>query len=350
MRVLICSDRMGPLSSAEAGSTLAAGWPGAEIRTAGEAGSGFVEATADGWGVPVQTGVLDGVPVEFAIWDGVAVLGVSGLSGPPRPDSPIPYDASSLVVGRSIHSVVREHRPRRLLVDLAGIDVHDAGAGLLAALGAESTGADLTRGAAGLAGLDVVDVSPVRSFLAGIDLIGVVPTSQRELQLLGLRGITSRRGHAAAEDAAVLLGTDAALQRLTDLVAPAGATVGGAGACGGLGWTVLALGGRLVTGPEVGLVGATGRYDLVVTGCSVFDFANRGGGVVAAAAELAAGSLAPCIVVAGEVLIGAREMRTMGIEAAYPVRESSLDRPTSEDLTHRELLATVTRVSRSWRW
>ena len=65
----------------------------------------------------------------------------------------------------------------------------------------------------------------------------------------------------------------------------------------------------------------------MVTGCTVFDFANRGGGVVAAAAARAVELLSPCVVVAGEVLIGSREMRTMGIEAAYAVRESSLDAP-----------------------
>ena len=70
--------------------------------------------------------------------------------------------------------------------------------------------------------------------------------------------------------------------------------------------------------------------DLVVTGCSVFDFASRGGGVVAAMAEAAAAALAPCIVIAGEVLIGSREMRTMGIEAAYPVREPLPDEPQGE--------------------
>ena len=99
---------------------------------------------------------------------------------------------------------------------------------------------------------------------------------------------------------------------------------------------MLALGGRLTTGPALAF-GSTRRtagsgrgVELVVTGCSVFDFARRGGGVVAAAAELAAGSLSPCVLIAGEVVVGAREMRAMGIEAAYAVRESSLDAPAGE--------------------
>ena len=60
--------------------------------------------------------------------------------------------------------------------------------------------------------------------------------------------------------------------------------------------------------------------------------------------------LAPCVIVAGEVLIGAREMRTMGIEAAYPIRVSSLDHPTGGDLTADEIAQAAVRVARSWHW
>ena len=68
---------------------------------------------------------------------------------------------------------------------------------------------------------------------------------------------------------------------------------------------MLALGGRLTTGPEVAWDAVREpSADLVVTGCAVFDFGTRGGGVVAAAAAHAERLLAPCIVVAGEVLIG----------------------------------------------
>jgi glycerate kinase len=56
------------------------------------------------------------------------------------------------------------------------------------------------------------------------------------------------------------------------------------------------------------------------------------------------------VVVAGEVLIGAREMRTMGIEAAYAVRESAVDTPAGGDVGVEELAATARRVARSWSW
>lgn len=350
VRVLISPDRMGSLSSRQAGLALAAGWPGAEVRPVGEAGGGFLEATADRWGARIQTAIWDGLPVEWATGDGSAVLGVAGPAGSAADGSPIPYAASSLPLGRALATLLAGHRPRSLLVDLTGLDVHDAGAGLLAGLGARGHGASLEDGAAGLTGLTSVDTDRVRALLDGIDLIGVVPTAERESALLGLRGITSRRGRAAGEDAAPLLATDAALEQLADLVAPDRAAEPGAGACGGLGWAVLALGGRLVTGPALALAVLQQRPDLVVSGCSVFDFASRGGGVVAAAASVAADHLAPCVVVAGEVLIGGREMRTMGIEAAYPIRVTSLDRPTGGDLSADEIAQAAIRVARSWRW
>lgn len=350
MHVLICPDRMGALTSAQAARALATGWPGAELRPVGEAGQGFLEATADRWATRIRTAVWDGLPVEWSVADEGAVLRVAGPEGPPTEGSPIPYAASSLLLGRAITTLVTGHRPARLLVDLTGLDVHDAGAGLLAGLGARADGAVLDAGVGGLTGLMRLDLDVVRERLAGIELVGVVPAPEREALLLGLRGITSRRGRAAGEDAAPLLAADSALERLTDLVAPGRAAEPGAGACGGLGWVVLALGGRLATGPELGLADVPARPDLVVSGCGVFDFASRGGGVVAAAAQVAADGLAPCVIVAGEVLIGAREMRTMGIEAAYPIRVSSLDRPTSGDLTADEVAKTAVRVARNWHW
>ena len=151
-----------------------------------------------------------------------------------------------------------------------------------------------------------------------------------------------------------MLRTDAALEAFARLASRTHVAASGAGACGGLGFAVLALGGALSTGPALALASAEGRaalhhVDLVVTGCSVFDFASRGGGVVAAMAGAAAAALSPCIVIAGEVLIGLREMRTMGIEAAYAVRESTLDE-AGGNVRSDELAATAQRVARSWSW
>ncbi len=349
MRVLVCSDEVGGLSSAAAGRCLAAGWAGhrTAVVPVGEAGRGFVGATADRLGVAEEA---------VAVGDRVGVRAVSaGLSavrlpGPGVGAGPIPYAAGSGLLGALVAASV----PARgaLLVDLVSDDVHDGGAGLLAALGAAAD-VDLTRGSAGLAGLSRLDLGEPRARLAGVDLVGVVPGAALTTPLLGLRGITSVRGRAAGEDAEPLLAADACLQRLAELAGDGLGAAPGAGACGGTALAVLALGGRLATGPGLALDGIGGPVDLVVTGCSVFDFAHRGGGVVAAAAALAARLLAPCVVVAGEVLIGAREMRTMGIEAAYAVRESTgPDGATGAEalVVPDALSAAAARVARTWRW
>ncbi|MGI3782644.1 MAG: glycerate kinase [Janthinobacterium lividum] len=345
MRVLVCSDELGGLSSAAAGRCLAQGWSGRStaVVPVGEAGAGFVTSSADRLGAleePVVLGDRVGLRTHGGGLTAVA------LPGPGAGQGPVPYAASSLPLGR----LVVETLPERgtLLVDLVSDDVHDGGAGLLAALGAHAD-VDLTGGVAGLTGLSRLDLRDPRDRLGGIDLVGVVPGTRSSTPLLGLRGITSVRGRAAGEDAEPLLAADAHLQRLAELAGPGLGAAPGAGACGGTALAVLALGGRLTTGPELALGGIAGPVDLVVTGCSVFDFAHRGGGVVAAAAALAGRLLAPCLVVAGEVLIGAREMRTMGIEAAYAVHEPAAG-GTGGLVTPDELTATAARVARTWRW
>lgn len=345
MRVLVCSDVVGGLSSAAASRCLAEGWPGrgTAVVPLGEAGAGFVAACADRLGAseePVVVGERVGVRTHAGPLTAVA------LPGPGVGEGPLPYATSSQPLGLLVAETLPD--AGTLLVDLVSDDVHDGGAGFLAAVGADAD-VDLLGGVEGLAGLSRLDLNEPRQRLAGLDLVGVVPGPQVSTPLLGLRGITSVRGRAAGEDAEPLLAADARLQRLADLVGPGLGSMPGAGACGGTGLAVLALGGRLTSGPELGLGSITGPVDLVVTGCSVFDFAHRGGGVVAAAATLASRLLAPCVVVAGEVLIGAREMRTMGIEAAYAVHESA--QPSGEALvTPDELAATACRVARTWRW
>lgn len=345
MRVLVCSDELGGLSSATAGRSLAEGWSGQRtaVVPVGEAGAGFVTSCADRLGVAAEPVVVgDRVGVRTS---GGALTAVA-LPGPGVGEGAVPYAASTLPLGRLVAASLPQ--AGTLLVDLVGDDVHDGGAGFLAALGADAD-VDLAAGVAGLAGLSRLDLRAARARLAGLDLVGVVPGTQLSTPLLGLRGITSVRGRAAGADAEPLLAADAHLQRLADLAGPGLGAAPGAGACGGTGLAVLALGGRLAGGPELALGGIAGPVDLVVTGCSVFDFAHRGGGVVAAAAALAGRLLAPCVVVAGEVLVGAREMRTMGIEAAYAVHDPA--GPGAPALVAPdELTATARRVARTWRW
>ncbi|HEY6685876.1 MAG TPA: glycerate kinase [Propionibacteriaceae bacterium] len=352
MRILVATDSIGAMSSREAGEVIAAGWrPGAEVAVLpiGEAGAGFVAAYADLAGITTSTQVIDGRTVTTGRGSSAAVVRLQGFDQ----GAAIPYRQSSRPLGEAVAAAVRSEPPHRILVDLTGLWVHDAGAGMLAALGAIGD-RPLDQGVAGLTGLSQLDLAPARALLAKTELVGVVPAAQLDRPLLGLRGITALTGREAAEEPDLMLSTDATLEAFAKLAFSGHSGVPGAGACGGLGFAVLALGGRLTTGPALALSSPQGqtalrKVDLVATGCSVFDFASRGGGVVAAMAEAASAVLSPCIVIAGEVVIGSREMRTMGIEAAYAVRESVLDDPRG-DVNEAELAATARRVARSWTW
>jgi glycerate 2-kinase len=359
VRVLVATDAIGALTSLRAGQIIASGWPRAQVQVVplGEAGAGFVSAFADQLGSPLEISAAGTATITWAAHDGVAVMGVTGERSTTNIEN-----HSSLAIGEAVASLIAETHLGRLYLDLGGWAVADAGAGLLAGLG--TTGDQpLNRGGSALTGLTYVDLRPAKDALGHTELIGVVPTAETGQHLFGLRGITSLRGRAAGMDPESMLRTDAALEAFARLAAAEQATQPGAGACGGLGFAVLALGGRLTTGPAVAL-GITAPepasskardflargVDLVVTGCSIFDFATRGGGVVTTVAEKAAGALSPCIAIAGEVVIGARELRAMGIEAAYAVRETTLDQPDGEPLGEDELGALVKRVARSWTW
>jgi glycerate 2-kinase len=353
VRILVATDSIGALSSRQAGEVIAAGWQlSAEVSVLpiGDAGAGFATAYADLAGLTTSTRVTNGVIVTAGRGGGIGLVQVLGSLG----GVGIPYRESSRPIGEAIAVMVNsEPRPSRILIDLAGLRVHDAGAGLLAALGAVAD-RPLDQGVEGLNGLSQLDLAPARGLLGEAELVGVVPAAQLDQPLLGLRGITARVGQEANVPPELMLQTDATLENFAGLASSTHSTTPGAGASGGLGFAVLALGGRLSTGPALALASSQAKtglrsVDLVVTGCSVFDFASRGGGVVAAMAEAASAAVSPCIVIAGEVVIGSREMRTMGIEAAYAVRESVLDDPRG-NVSAEELAMKAARVARSWTW
>jgi glycerate kinase len=354
MRVLIATDRIGSMSSARAGALLSQGWPGADVTVLpiGEAGAGFAEAAADQLGLQLVPGVLGDRMVTLAVGAEATIVQVD--ASPNEETSGDWWAGSSFDLGQAVlQALERAPHPHRLILDLTAGPVHDAGAGFLCALGAGAD-APLDQGAPPLSQLSRVNLGPVQDLLSGIDLIGVAGSTDLSAALLGLRGITSMRAREPGEDRERLLATDAALATFARLAAPDTVERAGAGACGGVGFAILALGGRLVSGPQFAFESAAplaaAGMDVMVTGCSVFDFATRGGGVVAEVAEMATEQLCPCLVVAGDVLIGGREMRTMGVETAYAIRESTLDLPSRRDVSEEELSALARRIGRSWRW
>ena len=87
---------------------------------------------------------------------------------------------------------------------------------------------------------------------------------------------------------------------------------------GGLGYALLALGGRRVSAVETvlresGFGPAAARADLVVTGAGRVDWTTLRGSVVAGVAAATLETARPTVLVAGECLVGRRETMTLGL-------------------------------------
>ncbi|MGZ4456627.1 MAG: glycerate kinase, partial [Nocardioides sp.] len=152
--------------------------------------------------------------------------------------------------------------------------------------------------------------------------VELVAASDVDSPLTGLFGATKTFGpqKGLAEDRLPVV--DGWLEELAVAVGRRTSLEKGAGAAGGLGFALLALG--AAREPGIGLVAGAVRLaeraraaDLVVTGEGAFDFSSRSGKVPYGVAEVAAEAVRPCVALAGRVLVGSREMRALGVESAY---------------------------------
>jgi glycerate kinase len=259
-------------------------------------------------------------------------------------------------VGRSLAAAVSAGA-RRVVVGLGGTGVPDAGAGLFAGLGLP---VPTELGAmAGLTASDLGALVGLRRRLARVELVGAY---DEDRPLLGLAGVgasvvdrgpggraraqTLERafgGWAAAVTAALadelpadLLATghQTPSQRLTG--AP------GAGAGGGLGFALAALGGRLLPGAAVladavDLDAVLATADLAVVGVPRLDWDSASSGVVGHLAARALELGVPVVVLTDESLVGRRDLSGVGLVGSY-VTEPGPDR----------LHALARRVARTW--
>jgi glycerate kinase len=345
VRVVLAPDSFGgTLSAVEAAEAMATGWrraaPGdeLELRPFSDGGPGFVDVLASvlsGRVVPVPTTDPLGRPAVGAVLldgdtayvESAQATGLHLLTAAERD----PLRTSSHGLGALLAAAV-ECGARTVVVGLGGSATNDAGAGLLTALGVDlldATGSALPPGGLALAGLDRVAGA---AQLRGARLVAATDVDN---PLCGPHGATVVFGPQKGlrpQDTARL---DAALARWAEVVerdlagAPAGlAELPGAGAAGGLGAAVFALGGTRRPGFElisevVGLPAALARADLVLTGEGSFDFQSLRGKVASGVAAAAAERGVPCLVLAGQVSVGRRQAAAAGVEAAYSVAEEA---------------------------
>ncbi len=363
MRVLIAPDKFaGTLTAVQAAEAIAEGWrrraPDDELELApmADGGPGFCDVLHASLGgdllaVEVSGPYGERLPATVLVVGDTAYVESAqacGLHLTPEAERD-PERATTRGVGELVLAAV-DAGVRRVVIGLGGSATNDGGSGLLASLGATAfPSGSLGRGPEALATLGSVDLEPARAAVAGVDLIAATDVDN---PLLGLIGATNVYGpqKGVAEDRKQAV--DAALERLASATDKKTALSKGAGAAGGLGFALLLLGARREPGialvaDAVGLTEKARRVDLVITGEGAFDFSSRSGKVPYGVAAVAAEALQPCIALAGQVLIGSREMRAVGIESAYSMvdlvgEEASFADPAGS------LARLVERTARTW--
>jgi glycerate 2-kinase len=343
VRVLICPDKFaGTLDAPAAAAAIAAGWR--ERRPADElvevplsdGGPGFLAVLAaalDGQKLGVRTVDPLGRPVpgEILVTGDTAYVESAQACGLHllRPAEYDPRAATSYGLGPLL-AAAAETGARRIVVGLGGSATNDAGAGLLAALGAgpvDAAGHALPYGGAALSTAAALAGTPQ---LRRTDLVAATDVDN---PLTGLHGASNVFGPQKGADRADVLLLDAALDHFAGVLEkhlpgcpPQLAALPGAGAAGGVGAALLALGGRCESG--IGLVGRAVRLDahldaadVVVTGEGSFDVQSLRGKVVGGVAAAARDRGVPCVVLAGRVEAGRREAAAAGVTEAHSLVE-----------------------------
>lgn len=381
-RVLLAIDSFkGSLSSAQAEAAVAEGvrrvWPDAEVRALplADGGEGTLDALAACGGELVTYEVAgplgDGVPARMLL-DGaresavIEMAEAAGIGYSPCTESAA-LAATTYGVGELMLRAVRAGA-KTLYIGLGGSATNDGGTGILQALGArvvDDQGCDVAPGLAGLEQVASVDLAPALEVLGGVR---IVVLSDVENPLVGRRGALAvfggqkglptgdpealRRydswmvGYGRLLDAAIF---EARAREL--LCSPEGARtfgsvlgVPGAGAAGGLGAALLALGAELRSGVEtvLDLVGFDERVrdvDLVITGEGNMDEQSAAGKAPVGVARRAKRYGKPVVAVVGGRADNLDAVYGQGIDLVLPICRKPM--PLSQALDPQEATANL---------
>lgn len=366
MRVLISPDCFtGTLSAVEAAIAIRTGWlqihPDDDVVIAplSDGGPGFVSGLHEVLGgelisIIVRDPIGKQTPAQYLLRDNEAWIESAQACGLHliANDDRNPRYTTSFGVGELIADAVNRGATK-ITVGLGGSGTNDAGAGMLAALGATAQGS-LDAGGAALKQVISIDLTSALSKVAAVELIAA---SDVDNPLLGLRGATAVFGPQKGADDFAVMELEGALEHFSELCGrrsdgkdPAVAL--GAGAAGGLGYALLLLGGTRVAGIEtvlniVSLDEEITKSDLVITGEGRLDDQSLHGKVIAGVAKHAAQLGKPCVALAGDVRLGKRECANAGIDSAYSMTQfAGLERSLASPM---EVLTEVSaRVAQSW--
>ena len=361
-RVLLAIDSFkGSVSSAQAEAAVAEGvrrvWPDAEVRALplADGGEGTLDAVA-ACGGELSTcevaGPLDDRVSARMLVDGehesavMEMAEAAGIGYSPCTESAA-LAASTYGVGELMLRAVRAG-VKTIYIGLGGSATNDGGAGMLQALGArvvDDQGCDVAPGLAGLEQVASVDLAPA---LQALDGARIVVLSDVENPLVGRRGALAvfggqkglptddaevlRRydswmvGYGRLLDAAIAGARAQGLLRTPEGARTFGSALGvpGAGAAGGLGAALLALGAELRSGVEtvLDLVGFDERVrdvDLVITGEGNMDEQSAAGKAPVGVARRARRYGKPVVAVVGGRADNLNAVYEQGIDLVLPI-------------------------------
>lgn len=329
MRIVVAPDKLkGCLSAGAAAGALARGVrrarPDAEvvelpIADGGEGTLAALLAARGGEAREAQvTGPL-GEPV-VARWglfpDGTALVESAEAIGLWRvpPERRDPLRATSRGVGELIRAALGSGA-RRITVALGGSATVDGGAGMFQGLGArllDAGGREPGPGGGALESLARIDAGP-------LDVVELVAACDVDAPLLGPHGAARAYGPQKGADPPAVEGLERGLARWAELLARdlgrAVADLPGAGAAGGLGAGLAALGARLVPGADfvldaLELERRLAGTALVVTAEGALDATTLRGKATWAVCRRARRAGVPCVAVGGRIDPGARAALT----------------------------------------
>jgi len=323
-RVLVVPDCFGDsLTAVQAAHSIAAGWRLSRpadhlvLLPLSDGGPGFVAALTAGQpqlqvhATRVSGPLLEPLAAQWAFDPATATAyiesaqacGLALLAGPPTVHTSIA--ATSTGVGQLIDAAVGSGA-RTIVVGLGGSACTDGGRGMVEALGG---------------------LPAARRALAAVRLIAATDV---EHPLLGPSGAARVFGPQKGADATTVELLERRLQEWAALLeADGGADVRGrpgAGAAGGLGAALLALGGRRESGAalvarHLGVEQQMAAADLVVTGEGRLDEQSLHGKVVGSLAAAVRPHRLPVLVFAGQVALGPEALAAAGIRAAYSLAD-----------------------------
>lgn len=361
-RVLLAIDSFkGSVSSAKAEAAVAEGvrrvWPDAQVSALplADGGEGTLDAVVACGGEVVACEVAgplgDRVSARMLV-DGeresvvIEMAEAAGIGYSPCTE-PAALAATTYGVGELMLRAVRAGA-KTIYIGLGGSATNDGGAGMLQALGArlvDECGCNIAPGLAGLERVANIDLAPALRALNGTR---VVVLSDVENPLVGRRGALAvfggqkglptddvealgrydswMVGYGRLLDAAIAEAREQGLLRVPEGVRTFGSVLGvpGAGAAGGLGAALLALGAELRSGVEtvLDLIGFDERVrdaDLVITGEGNMDEQSAAGKAPVGVARRANRYGKPVVAVVGGRADNLDAVYGQGIDLVLPV-------------------------------